>query len=127
MADIGGGDEQFHPFSSKLDWQLARWAITEWVSQSSFNKLLEIPEIKEQLGLGFHNTRSMLQKVDDIPEHCGEWMIKQIQFRDRISHGVDETFNVYHQDPVEAVCALWGDPAFVDRLVYCEVLKTLYA
>ncbi|THU92856.1 hypothetical protein K435DRAFT_582310, partial [Dendrothele bispora CBS 962.96] len=106
------------PFSSELDWQLARWAIEEQVSQSSFNKLLEIPKMKDRLGLDFHNSRSMLEKVDSIPERCGEWKIKQIRFRDRVSQGIEETFNVYHRDPVKAVQALWGDPAFADHLVY---------
>ncbi|THU96453.1 hypothetical protein K435DRAFT_616219, partial [Dendrothele bispora CBS 962.96] len=41
-SDVGLGNDQFHPFSSELDWKLARWAVSEQISQTSFNKLLEI-------------------------------------------------------------------------------------
>ncbi|THU96684.1 hypothetical protein K435DRAFT_558344, partial [Dendrothele bispora CBS 962.96] len=106
------------PFTSELDWKLARWAISEKVSHRTFNRLLEIPEIKDRLGLGFHNARTMLQTVDSIPERCGEWKIKRIRFRDRVSQGTEESFNIYHRDPIKAIQALWGDPAFADHLVY---------
>ncbi|THU79094.1 hypothetical protein K435DRAFT_562483, partial [Dendrothele bispora CBS 962.96] len=44
-SEMEDGGDQFHPFSSELEWELARWAISEQVSQSSFNKLLEIPGV----------------------------------------------------------------------------------
>jgi hypothetical protein len=56
----------------------------------------------------------MLKCIDEIPERCGEWQTKQLSFRDK----PDEHFTVYHRNPVEAIKALWGDPAFAEHLVY---------
>ncbi|KAJ3819830.1 hypothetical protein F5880DRAFT_1466499, partial [Lentinula raphanica] len=102
------------PFASRLDWEISQWAVKEKVSQSSFNRLLKIPQVKEKLGLSFDNARSMLNKVDQIPERGGSWFVKQLSFKDRPG----EEFTVRYRDPVEAVKALWGDPSLAEHLVY---------
>ncbi|KAF9059480.1 hypothetical protein BDP27DRAFT_1385796 [Rhodocollybia butyracea] len=47
-------------------------------------------------------------------KRCGNWWTKQLSFHDKPG----EHFTVYHRDPVEAIKALWGDPAFAEHLVY---------
>ncbi|KAJ3832411.1 hypothetical protein F5878DRAFT_548217 [Lentinula raphanica] len=91
-----------------------QWAVKEKVSQSSFNRLLQIPEVKEKLGLSFENARSMLNKVDQIPERAGRWFVKQLSFKDR----PQEEFTVRYRDPIEAIKALWGDPSLAKHMVY---------
>ena len=56
----------------------------------------------------------MLKCVDQIPDRCGDWYTKALSFRDC----PDEHFIVHHRNPVEAIKALWGDPAFAEHLVY---------
>lgn len=56
----------------------------------------------------------MLHTVDRIPEHSGQWFTKELAFKDRPT----ERFTIRHRDPVEAIKALWGDPAFSKDLVY---------
>ncbi|KAJ3752442.1 hypothetical protein EV360DRAFT_20913, partial [Lentinula raphanica] len=104
----------YSPFSSRLEWEIAQWAVRERVSQSSFDRLLKIPQMKEKLPLSFNNARSMYNKVDQLPECCGRWFTKQLSFKDR----PDEEFTVRYRDPVEAIKALWGDPALAKDLVY---------
>ncbi|KAF5378642.1 hypothetical protein D9757_006259 [Collybiopsis confluens] len=104
----------YHPFTSRVDWEVAQWAIKEKVSQKSFDRLLQIPEIKERLGLSYNNSRSMLKLIDVIPDRCGQWYTKQLSFRDQ----PNETFIIHHRDPIKAIKGLWGDPAFVNHLVY---------
>lgn len=70
--------------------------------------------MKDRLGLSFTSARAMLQTVDTIPERCGEWFTKQLSFKDRPK----EYFTLRYRDPVEALKALWGDPAFSKDLVY---------
>ncbi|KAF5364854.1 hypothetical protein D9757_012748 [Collybiopsis confluens] len=106
--------EGYHPFSSRLEWELAQWAIREKISHSSVDRLLQIPRVKENLDIGFTSARSMLDKIDQIPERCGPWYTKQLAFKDRPS----ETFTVRHRDPVETIKALWGDPGLSQSLVY---------
>ncbi|KAJ3831693.1 hypothetical protein F5878DRAFT_516019, partial [Lentinula raphanica] len=67
-----------------------------------------------RLGLTFNNARSMLQKVDSIPEKCGNWFTKQLAFKDR----PNETFTLHYRDPIEAIKALWGDPSLTNEFVY---------
>lgn len=59
----------------------------------------------------------MLQTVDTIPERSGQWFAKKLSFRDR----PEEYFTIRYRDPVEAIKALWGDPAFSRDLVYKPV------
>ncbi|KAF5348426.1 hypothetical protein D9757_014448 [Collybiopsis confluens] len=106
--------DNYKPFSSRLEWELAQWAVKEKLSQKSFDRLLLIPQLKERLELSFNNARSMLNKVDEIPERCGRWYTKRLSFKDR----PDEQFLVRHRNPVDGIKALWGDPAFSKDMVY---------
>ncbi|KAJ3737970.1 hypothetical protein EV360DRAFT_9234, partial [Lentinula raphanica] len=86
----------YSPFASRLEWEISQWAVKEKVSQSSFNRLLEIPQVlmKEKLGLSFDNARSMLKKVDQIPDRAGRWFEKRLSFKDR----PQEEFTVRYRD-----------------------------
>ncbi|KAF5350938.1 hypothetical protein D9757_014387 [Collybiopsis confluens] len=106
--------DSYRPFSSRLDWELAQWVIQEKITHSSFDRFLQIPEVKEKLGLGYTNTRGMLDKVDQIPDRCGVWYTKELAFKDR----PDEKFTVRHRNPVNAIKALWGDLSLSKHLVY---------
>jgi len=35
---------EYRPFSSRLDWEIAQWAVKEKIPQKSFNRLLKIPQ-----------------------------------------------------------------------------------
>ncbi|KAF9058790.1 hypothetical protein BDP27DRAFT_1240270, partial [Rhodocollybia butyracea] len=104
----------YHPFASQLDWEIAQWAVTEKISQKALDCLLNVPQVQQKLGLSYEYSRGMLKCIDEIPERCGKWWTKQLSFRDKPG----EHFTVYHRDPVEAIKALWGDPAFAEHLVY---------
>ncbi|KAF5343887.1 hypothetical protein D9757_015253 [Collybiopsis confluens] len=108
------GDKRYKPFVSRLEWEMARWTVMEKVSQKSFDRLLQIPNMKENLGLNIGGVRSMLKKVDEIPDRCGPWYTKKLTFKDR----PNEHFVVHHRNPLSAIKALWGDPALATSLVY---------
>ncbi|KAF5350297.1 hypothetical protein D9757_014923 [Collybiopsis confluens] len=109
-----GSDKRYEPFQSRLDWEVAQWAVKENISQTSFDRLLKIPLVKDRLGLTYSNARSMLKTINQIPNRSGAWSTKRLSFRDR----PDEYFTVRHRDPVEAIRGVWGDPAFAGDLVY---------
>ncbi|KAJ3722512.1 hypothetical protein C8R42DRAFT_533850, partial [Lentinula raphanica] len=104
----------YSPFASRLEWEVCQWAVKEKVSQSSFNRFLKIPQVKDKLGIKFNNAKSMLDKLDKVPDRAGPWFTKKLSFKDR----PDEEFTVHHRDPVEAIKALWGDPSLANDLVY---------
>ncbi|KIY60792.1 hypothetical protein CYLTODRAFT_363715, partial [Cylindrobasidium torrendii FP15055 ss-10] len=76
-------DDLYFPFASKLDWEVARWMVTEGIGHGSFNRLLKIEGVRERLGLSYNNTRGLHQHVDDIPRRAGRWHTKKITFPDR--------------------------------------------
>ncbi|KAF9064709.1 hypothetical protein BDP27DRAFT_1173378, partial [Rhodocollybia butyracea] len=106
--------ECYKLFTSRLDWEIAHWAVTEKISQKALDHLLQVPQVQQKLGLTYKNSKGMLKCIDEIPERCGNWYTKQFSFRDK----PDEQFTVHHRNPVEAIKALWGDPAFAENLVY---------
>jgi hypothetical protein len=40
-----GGNGSYQPFTSRLEWELAHWAVKENISQGSVDRLLQIPEV----------------------------------------------------------------------------------
>ncbi|KAF5346217.1 hypothetical protein D9757_014049 [Collybiopsis confluens] len=109
-----GADKGYYPFTSRLEWEIAQWAVQEKITQQSFDRLLRIPKVKDSLGVTFSSARAMLAKVDEIPSRGGSWYTKQLSFKDH----PDETFTIRHRNPLDAIKALWGDPSFANDLVY---------
>lgn len=50
LFNAGPKTQAYKPFNSRLDWEIAQWAIKEKIPQKSFNRLLSIPQV---LGLCF--------------------------------------------------------------------------
>ncbi|KIY70442.1 hypothetical protein CYLTODRAFT_451745 [Cylindrobasidium torrendii FP15055 ss-10] len=104
----------YHPFASKLDWEIARWMVSDGIGHSSFNRLLNIDGVKERLGLTYENTAGLHQTLDGIPRRAGEWLTKELSFPDR----PDDTFILRHRNILEAIQSLWGDPSLANKIVY---------
>ena len=43
----GNPGQEYWPFNSRLDWEIAQWAVKEKITQRSFNRLLQIPQVFE--------------------------------------------------------------------------------
>ncbi|KAG1737845.1 uncharacterized protein EDB91DRAFT_1249522 [Suillus paluster] len=67
-------DSLFYPFTSRPDWQVGCWAVQEGIGHKAFDRLLAIPEVKDCLGLAYHNTRGLHQTIDSIPPHA-KWTL----------------------------------------------------
>ncbi len=123
-------ESPYAPFSSELDWRIAKWAIKDSAGQAAFDRFLAIPgvsqifirhdlvlmhpQVVEKLGLSFHNVRALHKLIDEIPERAGKWKTTELKFPDQ----PEEKYTIRHRDPVEAIKSLWGDPAHVNDLVY---------
>lgn len=73
----------------------------------------------ERLDLSYHNSQSMHKKVDSLLERAGKWKTTTLSFQDSQT----AKFTIRHRDPVEAIKALWKDPALGKHMVYapCKV------
>ncbi|KAL0568043.1 hypothetical protein V5O48_013944 [Marasmius crinis-equi] len=111
---VSDEDNLYSPFASKLDWQIAEWAVRENVGQGAVDRLLKIPGVLERLELSFKNSRQLNKIVDSIPARGGTWQTKDFRFKDF----PDEVMSVRYRDPLKAIRALWGDPSLAEHLVY---------
>lgn len=75
-----------------------------------------IKQVKEKLGLSYHNTRSLHQILNNIPDRAGTWQTRYLTFKDH----PDQTFIIHHRDIIESIRSLWGDPAHAKNLVYAS-------
>ncbi|KAH9912266.1 uncharacterized protein B0H18DRAFT_1127404 [Fomitopsis serialis] len=103
----------WEPFESETDWEIVSWCVKEGISQGAVDRFLKIPSVKEKLGLSYHNTRALLQKVDSLPERA-RWKERWLSFKDRPG----ERHLLQFRDIIEAIKALLGNPAHADHIVY---------
>jgi hypothetical protein len=46
-------DKSYTPFSSRIDWEVAQWAVREKVSQGALNRLLKIPKVRQEWHISY--------------------------------------------------------------------------
>jgi hypothetical protein len=131
------GDAPWAPFESEDEWELARWLMTSGVSQTKMDSFLKLnkvscivrnpnitneltavlfpSKIKDGANPAFHNTRSLLQRIDLLPEGpewtCSAFRIKGDQL-DGVGNLRTEDVELWHRNPVECIKELMGNPAF---------------
>ncbi|KAF9455627.1 hypothetical protein BDZ94DRAFT_1286081 [Collybia nuda] len=89
----------YAPFSSRIEWEIARWAKFRGASSTAFSDLMAIDNIVETLGLSFKNSVELNKLID-----------KQLPSR--------EIFDVYFCDIKACIQALYGDPEFTPYLIH---------
>ncbi|KAG1781474.1 hypothetical protein EV702DRAFT_1177263 [Suillus placidus] len=101
-----GMDEEdshlFYLFASHLDWEVACWAVQEGIGHKAFDRLLAIPEVRECLGLQYHNIRSLHQTSTHLA------------FNDKPQH----KHELHHRNPLDTIKSLLGNPAHARDIVY---------
>jgi hypothetical protein len=67
-------------------------------------------QLQQKLGLSYRNSQELHKIIDSLPAR------PEFQ-RDEI-HVAGEIFEVYHRNIIECIKALYGDPEFVDHMVF---------
>ncbi|KDQ54141.1 hypothetical protein JAAARDRAFT_196889 [Jaapia argillacea MUCL 33604] len=98
LMDEGGENNAFSPFASELDWRVVKWAIQESPGKGSFDRLLAIPGVKEQLGLSYQDVRGIEKIVDSIPTRA-PWLEHTIILWDN----PDDKHLIQYQDVVTLI------------------------
>ncbi|KAJ7212695.1 hypothetical protein GGX14DRAFT_361455 [Mycena pura] len=112
--ELGGIDEgnPWHPWQSRMDWEVAQWAKLRGSTSTAFTDLLAIEGVREALGLSYSNSRELNEIIDlNLPK--GRPVFK----RQEIVVG-GEAFDVYFRPIMDCVKALYGDPEFANDLVF---------
>ncbi|KAI0310832.1 hypothetical protein OF83DRAFT_1295682 [Amylostereum chailletii] len=96
-----GATPIWHPFASKMDWEIARWA-----------KLRAIDGVQEQLGLSFKTAKDLNKVLDSqLPGARPQFKRGQV-----VIDG--HSYDIYFRDVMECIKALYGDPEFAEHLVF---------
>jgi hypothetical protein len=116
------------PFSSQIDWEIARWAKLRGPSSTAFSDLLAIegvgalqscpiakpyhlPKVRERLGLSYKTTVELNKIIDDHLPARPPFICKEI-----VVGG--EAFDVYFRDIVACIRSIFGNPEFARTLVF---------
>ncbi|KAG1746060.1 hypothetical protein EDD22DRAFT_981986 [Suillus occidentalis] len=85
----------YHPFASKMEWEVARWAKLRGLSSTALSDLLAIEGISERLSLSFKNANELNAIVDHgLPTGRPKFKREQIVV-------AGEAFDIYYRDVIE--------------------------
>ncbi|KAG1759185.1 hypothetical protein EDD22DRAFT_981132 [Suillus occidentalis] len=102
----------YHPFASKMEWEVARWAKLRGLSSTALSDLLAIEGISECLSLSFKNANELNAIVDHgLPTGRPKFKHEQIVV-------AGEAFDIYYHDVIECVKSLYGDLDFTKYLAF---------
>ncbi|THH00887.1 hypothetical protein EW026_g1714 [Hermanssonia centrifuga] len=107
----GGSNMDYAPFTSKLEWEVARWAKLRGPGSTALTDLLSIEGVHEKLGLSFKNSRELNRIIDGLPAQRPQFKREEIVV-------AGESYDVHFRDIIECVRALYGDPEFARHLVF---------
>ncbi|THU75130.1 hypothetical protein K435DRAFT_707628, partial [Dendrothele bispora CBS 962.96] len=105
------------PFTSEIDWRVAKWAKMRGASSSAFTELLAIDGVScgspwsDRLGLSYRNTSELDKIIDShLPSRpC-------FQRQEVIVQG--QVFEVYFRDILQCIKTLYGDAEFAPYLKF---------
>ncbi|KAF8259731.1 hypothetical protein EI94DRAFT_1773877 [Lactarius quietus] len=90
----------YTPFTSSLNWEVARWAKIHGPSSTSFTELMAIEGVEQQLGLSFKNARELNEIIDTHLPGRPPFQRKEILVGS------------------ECTCTLFGNPDFAPHLLF---------
>ncbi|KAG2160170.1 uncharacterized protein EDB93DRAFT_1099531 [Suillus bovinus] len=102
----------YHPFTSRMDWEVARWAKLCGLSSTALSDLLAIEGVCECLSLSFKNANELDSLIDhELPTGRPKFKREQI-----IVAG--KAFDVYYRNVIKCVRSLYSDPDFARYLAF---------
>ncbi|KAG1882302.1 uncharacterized protein F5891DRAFT_1204038 [Suillus fuscotomentosus] len=112
LSTDGDQENTYHPFASKMDWEVTRWAKLHGLSSTALSDLLAIEGVSERLSLSFKNANELNAIVDH------ELLTGQPKFKQEQIIVAGEAFDVYCHDMIECIKSLYSDPDFARYLVF---------
>ncbi|KAM6489611.1 hypothetical protein JOM56_014933 [Amanita muscaria] len=105
------GDNEYAPFVSQIDWEIARWAKIHGPSSAAVTELLGIDGVVQSLALSYKNARELNILIDDqLPSRP--------RFRRFDLQVGGEEASMYARDLLQCIQAIYGDPAFTHQLIH---------
>ncbi|KAG1888006.1 uncharacterized protein F5891DRAFT_1132037 [Suillus fuscotomentosus] len=102
------------------EWDLAQWLVKN-LGQNQTDEFLKLPITQNRTKVSFHNNRSFLQRVDQLP-HGPDWSCRKVtvggNHDDENGVPLQEDVELWSRDPLECVKELIGNPLFKEDIVY---------
>ncbi|KAJ7312551.1 hypothetical protein DFH08DRAFT_791323 [Mycena albidolilacea] len=99
----------YTPFTSKMDWEIAKWAKLRGSGSTAFTDLLNIDGVRESLNLSYGTSVQLNKIIDEKLPGRPKFTRSEV-----VVNG--EVFHLYSRDILECVRALWGDTDFAPYL-----------
>ncbi|KII83181.1 hypothetical protein PLICRDRAFT_119771, partial [Plicaturopsis crispa FD-325 SS-3] len=105
--------------------ELASWLMKN-VGKTQTESFLKLPivstsQIKERTQTSYHNSRNLLERIDELPTGPG-WSCDMLTVTgdklDEDKKPMVEELELWRRDPVDCVRELLGNPTFRDHLKY---------
>ncbi|KAF7366470.1 hypothetical protein MSAN_00904000 [Mycena sanguinolenta] len=106
---LGKSSNIYTPFTSKMDWEFARWAKLRGSGSTAFTDLLKIEGVVEALGLSYRNSAELNTIIDEKLPGRPKFTRSEV-----VVSG--EVFELYSRNIIECVRALFGDTEFAPYL-----------
>ncbi|KAJ7812442.1 hypothetical protein B0H14DRAFT_3752478 [Mycena olivaceomarginata] len=102
-------ENPYAPFTSKMDWEVAKWAKLRGAGSTAFSDLLNLDGMRKSLGLSYGNSVQLNKIIDEKLPGRPKFTRSEV-----VVNG--EVFHLYSRDILECVRALWGDTEFAPYL-----------
>ncbi|VDB87450.1 unnamed protein product [Peniophora sp. CBMAI 1063] len=111
LPEGADGDNVYHPFASKLDWELAAWAKSYAIGANALTALLKIEGLADTLDLQYRSNRDLNKLVDKgLPARSD--FIRKTKRVGGVKHVL------YMRDSLAVLRELYGRPDFAMDMVF---------
>ncbi|KAG6808947.1 hypothetical protein H0H92_002281 [Tricholoma furcatifolium] len=115
------GLQPWAPFANEAEWELAQWLMTSGVSQTKMDTFLKLKSICDGAKPTFHNARSLLKRIDQLPRGP-EWTCQSFQLtgdeKDPDGNFLTQEIELWHRNPVECIKELLESPFIGKKNAY---------
>ncbi|KZV71346.1 hypothetical protein PENSPDRAFT_577930 [Peniophora sp. CONT] len=109
----------YHPFVTKMDWDIANWAKTYSIGANALTALLKVDGLVDRLKLKFRNNRELNRILDRMLPPRANFVR-----RTKVIEG--EKVELYLRDTLEVVKEIYGRPDFAKYLVFAPEKRYQY-
>ncbi|VDC01268.1 unnamed protein product [Peniophora sp. CBMAI 1063] len=110
----GAHENPYHPFATKLDWDLAAWAKTHSIGSNALTDMLKIEGVVERLDLQYRNTHELNKILDNELPRRPDFMRHTYRLG-------GETLEMYARDALDVLKDLYARPDFASSMVFAPV------
>ncbi|KAF8868026.1 hypothetical protein BD779DRAFT_1615592 [Infundibulicybe gibba] len=119
-ARTEAGQDEWAPFASKDEWELAMWLMKN-VRQKSADEFLKLPITRDRTNLSFHSNYMFLKKVNALPTGP-DWECKIVKMtgdqQGEDGKMMEEEMELWFCNPIDCMKELIGNPTFKYHISY---------